>query len=189
MANYKSKTLMPEHQEEGKKKISPEYIHKSLLESVKAELYAGLIVSGIILLFIIFLCGMFEISNEFFMLKEPWDKVIYLCLFLIPIVVVIILLFIYKRDINRITSGNYSIITDDVQSVVTDDKMVKRGRSSTMEHAMYLYKCGRQVISLEQTYTISEGDIYYAVVYNDKPDKAIFLYNSKFYELEDIEEE
>ncbi len=184
---------MPDHQEEGKKKISPEYIHKSLLESVKAELYAGLIVSGIILLFIIFLCGMFEISNAFFMLKEPWDKVIYLCLFLIPIIILGISLIIYRRDIKIVTSGNYSIITDDVQRVVTDDKTKRRWRHGHAhyytEHAMYLYKCGRQVISLEQTYTISEGDIYYAVVYNNKPDKAIFLYNSKFYELEDIEEE
>jgi hypothetical protein len=62
------------------------------------------------------------------------------------------------------------------------------GLSGNYEHAMYLWRCGRVVISLEETYLNSEGDTCYVFVYDKEPDKPIAVYNTKFYELETDEE-
>ena len=193
MANFKSRSTEAEQEGEGKKVITPETINKALIASEKAGFTVGLISCGIILIMMIFLVALFNLSDAFDGLIEPWPEVIYTILIALPIFAAIFVLYAYWKGLKNITEENYILITDDVQRVVTDDKIKRRwhhGRAHYYtEHAMYLYKCGRVVISLEQTYTISEGDIYYAVVNKKHPTSAVLLYNSKFYELEDIEVE
>lgn len=193
MANFKSKSTEAEQEGEGKKVITPETINKALIASEKAGFTVGLISCGIILIMMIFLVALFNLSDAFGGLIEPWPEVIYTILIALPIFAAIFVLYAHWKGLKNITEGNYILITDDVQRVVTDDKIKRRWRHGHAhyytEHAMYLYKCGRQVISLEQTYTISEGDIYYAVVNKKHPTSAVLLYNSKFYDLEDIEVE
>ena len=185
MANFKSNTLMPDSQGGGKRRISSESIYNTLVSQAKTSLRVNLIGSVVLLFICILLAAVFDFDS----LKAPWPTVIRTFIISAPFLFAILMVLIYFKHIKKITNVEYSIITDNVQRVVTDDKTVRRHRGRrvyyTTEHAMYLYKCGRAVISLEQTYTISEGDVYYAVVYNDNPTVPLLLYNAKYYEFEE----
>jgi hypothetical protein len=86
----------------------------------------------------------------------------------------------------KLAGGGYKIIIDTADRIVTDDRYVRYGQHSYMEHAMYLYHCGRVVISLQETYTNSEGDEFFVVVSKDRPNRALFAYNTQYYELVDL---
>lgn len=179
---------MPDSQGGGKRTISSESIYNTLVSQAKASLKVNLIGSVVLLFICVLLAAVFDFDS----LKEPWPTVIRTLIIAAPFVFAILIVLIYFKHIKKITNVEYSIITDNVQRVVTDDKTVRKHRGGrtyyTTEHAMYLYKCGRVVISLEDTYTTSEGDVYYAVVYNDKPNIPLLLFNSKFYELKEDED-
>lgn len=179
---------MPDSQGGGKRTISSESIYNTLVSQAKASLRGNLIGSIVLLA----VCILFAVVFDFDSLNEPWPTVIRTLIIAFPFLFAILILLIYFKHINKITNVEYSIITDNVQRVVTDDKLKRRyyrGRYIVYtEHAMYLYKCGRVVISLEDTYTTSEGDVYYAVVYNDRPNIPLLLFNSKYYELKEDED-
>ena len=106
----------------------------------------------------------------------------------IPVIIFFICAVFKLKRLKALVSGAYSLITDTVERVVIDDKYVYQSKHSYYEHAMYLYRCGRVVISLEETCLYSEGDICYVFVYDDMPDTPIAVYNTKYYELDEVEE-
>ncbi|MBR5780223.1 MAG: hypothetical protein IKY21_06355 [Clostridia bacterium] len=189
MANYKSPNLEDGEKEEGKKKIRPKATHKALIAVHKWNFVFYFVVmivsSGIGILFGIGI-------TEIFDFEKSTDMVIIYVFGSLPVIVCVILIVLEYIKMKQTVGGSYSLITDTIERVVTDDKYVYRRRmhgwSGYYEHAMYLYRCGRVVISLEETYLNSEGDACYVLVYDDKPNKPIAVYNTKFYELDDIEE-
>ena len=189
MANYKSPNLYDGEKEEGKKKIRPKETHKALIAVHKWNFVFYFVVmivsSGIGILFGIGI-------TEIFDFEKNTDMVIIFVCGALPVIVCAILIVLEYIKMKQTVGGSYSLITDTIERVVTDDKYVYKrrmhGLSGNYEHAMYLWRCGRVVISLEETYLNSEGDTCYVFVYDDKPDKPIAVYNTKFYELEDIEE-
>ena len=188
MANYKSPSLEAE-KADGKRKISPQSIYNSLVSAAKAGIHGGVIATVIIaVVFIPLGILLSNVGN----LEPGWGTVVIFGFTSVPVLIFLVTYIGYHRHMKQITSGAYSLIKDTVERVVTDDKTVRKhnGHSYviTTEHAMYLYRCGRVVISLEETYTNSEGDICYVVVFDKNPNTPIFIYNSKFYELEDLEE-
>lgn len=186
MANYKSPNLDSGEKEEGKKKLNPKIIHRTLISSHQKGI--KMLLAFLLLCEIIFVPLGILVSNiDSF---EPgWDIVIIFGFSALPAILFGVSIISLYRSMQKITKGAYSLITDTIEQVVADDKYVYRGKGrGYYEHAMYLYRCGRVVISLGETYTNSEGEMCYVVVYDDKPDKAVAVFNSKFYELEDIEE-
>lgn len=187
MANYISKD-MREMQEGEKRKITPKSIHKSLVAMEKVNFIGWLIASAALLM----VSGMiaFGLSLDGFS-DEKLNNTVKILLLAAPFLMALVVVICYCYRMKTFSSRRYTVITDTVQRVVTDDRLVVRHRGGRRvmrtEHAMYLYRCGRVVISLEETYINSEGDVYYVVVDVKKPNDAIFLYNSKFYELEDVE--
>ncbi len=189
MANYKSPNLDNGEKEEGKKKIRPKETHNVLIAVHKWNFVFYFVVmivaSGIGILFGIGITDTFDF-------EKSTDMVIIYVFGSLPAIVCAILIVLEYIKMKQTVGGSYSLITDTIERVVTDDKYVykrrRHGGRGYYEHAMYLYRCGRVVISLEETYTNSEGDACYVLVYDDKPDKAVFVYNTKFYELDDTEE-
>ena len=190
MANYKSPNLDNGEKEEGKKKIRPKETHKALIAVHRWTFVFYFVVmivsSGIGILFGIGI-------TETFDFEKNTDMVILFVCGALPVIVCAILIVLEYIKMKQTIGGSYSLITDTIERVVTDDKYVYKHRRGAAargyyEHAMYLWRCGRVVISLEETYLNSEGDTCYVLVYDDKPDKPIAVYNTKFYELEDIEE-
>ncbi len=186
MANYKSPNLDNGEKEEGKKKLNPKTIHRTLISSHQRGI--KILLALLILCEIVFVpFGILVANIDSY---EPvWDIVIIFGFSAFPALLFGASIIPLYRSMQKIIKGAYSLITDTIEQVVTDDKYVYRhnGRGY-YEHAMYLYRCGRVVISLGETYTNSEGEMCYVVVCDDKPDKAVAVFNSKFYELEDIEE-
>ena len=190
MANYKSPNLYDGEKEEGKKKIRPKETHKALIAVHKWNFVFYFVVmivsSGIGILFGIGI-------TETFDFEKSTDMVIIYVFGSLPAIVCAILIVLEYIKMKQTVGGSYSLITDTIERVVADDKYIyKRRRGAAArgyyEHAMYLWRCGRVVISLEETYLNSEGDVCYVLIYDDKPDKPIAVYNTKFYELDDIEE-
>ena len=155
MANYVSESIKPQT-DEGKKKLNPQVIYNDIKASAKGSLINAFIAAPILLIVL----GM--TAFIFYMVKDAKNE-------------------------GWLQNGRYTLITDTVNRVVKDDKLrYKRRRNRyifTMEHAMYLYHCGRVVITEGETGTIWEGDIFYIVVDKKRPKKPIITYNSKFYDL------
>ena len=185
MANYVSDSTKADPSFDRKKQITPKHIYDVLSNSVKADLLGRLIISGaflVIMLMFILLVNLLDESE----ITKTAAFLIKLVLWSIPFLAALWSLYRYYRDMKILGRGEYRVITDTVSRVVTDDRYVRRGRHSYMEHAMYLYRCGRVVISLEETYTNSEGDEFYVVVANSRSNKALLAYNKNYYELADI---
>ena len=176
MRNKFDEPIMREH-ESGKRKITPRQLYETLYSSVKANLVTCIVGAIVLLVFMLLLGALVGQVGTFGMILE-------IVLFSIPIGVLIWGAYVSYKNMNDIKNGKYLIFIDKADRVVTDDKMVRRGRHTTMEHAMYLYRCGRQVISLEQTYTYSEGDEFYVIAFERKPDVAVLYYCTKYYELD-----
>ena len=190
MANYQSPNLDNGEKEEGKKKIRPKETHEALIAVHRWTFVFYFVVmivsSGIGILFGIGI-------TEIFDFEKNTDMVIIFVCGALPVIVCAILIVLEYIKMKQTVGGSYSLITDTIERVVTDDKYVyKRRRGAAArgyyEHAMYLWRCGRVVISLEETYTNSEGDTCYVFVYDEEPDKPIAVYNTKFYELETDDE-
>lgn len=190
MANYKSKSLLADSGEDGKKKLNPKIIYDSLASYTKASIKMGAVAMAVVEAVFIWLGICVSNIGNF---EKGWDTVVVFGFTSFPLILFAILFLTYYKSMKKIISGEYSLIKDTVERVVADDKTVVRHTGSrttvSTEHAMYLYRCGRVVISLQATYTNSEGDICYVVVFNDKPNTPVAVYNSKYYELEDIEAE
>ena len=185
MANYQSPNLGSGEKEEGKKKLNPKIIHRTLISSHQKGI--KVLLAFLLLCEIIFVPLGILVSNiDSF---EPgWDIVIIFGFSALPAILFGVSIILLYRGMRKIVNGAYSLITDTIEQIVTDDKYIHRGKRGYYEHAMYLYRCGRVVISLGETYTNSEGEMCYVIVLDDKPDEAVAVFNSKFYELEDIEE-
>lgn len=186
MANYISKDKRKANKD-GKLTLTPRGIYKELIIHEKVNLIGWLIVSALFLV----LSGMFVFILSFQGLAdERWNNVLKLFLLAAPFVMAAGTTLYYLHRIKNVSKRSYSVISDTVERVVTDDRTVVRHRHGRnvvkTEHAMYLYHCGRVVISLQETYTNSEGDVYYVVVEDDNPDKAVLLFSAKKYDLVDI---
>lgn len=185
MANYKSPNLDVGEKEEGKKKLNPKRIHASLVAGYQANI--KLLALIMIILEAIFLpLGIFIAGIDNY---EPgWDVVIAFGFGIVPIVIFGSLIISVCRAMKKVVNGSYSLKLDTIERVVTDDRYVYRRKGrGYYEHAMYLWHCGRVVISLQDTYINSEGDKCYVLVFDDKPNEAIGVFNTKFYELEDVD--
>ena len=127
--------------------------------------------------------------------NEGWINIVTPIMLSIPFLALLCSVCSYYSSIRKLQNGRYTLITDTVNRVVKDDKTRYRysrrvkGYTIKMEHAMYLYHCGRVFITEGETDTIWEGDIFYIVVDKKRPKKPIITYNSKFYDLEDIKPE
>lgn len=183
MANYKSRNLAADSHD-GKKKLNPKIIYDILVSAQKKIFKAGLIVSAVV-----FGCCLLTgfLAKKAMNLVPIAETLVFFGFLLIPLASFGAVMLGYYREMNVITKGEYHIIADTIERVVTDDKVVRRGRSYYMEHAMYLYRCGRVVISLNDTYVNSEKDVCYVLVYNKNPDVPMMVFNQKFYELEDLD--
>lgn len=190
MANYVSESTKPQT-DEGKKKLNPQVIYNDIKASAKGALIKAFIAAPILLIVL----GM--IAFAFYMVKdaknEEWINIVTPIMLSIPFLALLCSVCSYYSSIRKLQNGRYTLITDTVSRVVKDDKKrfshrVKR-YTITMEHAMYLHHCGRVVITEGETDTVWEGDIFYIVVDKKRPKKPIITYNSKFYDLEDIEPE
>lgn len=189
MANYISK-----HQRkklsDGKGKITPKTIYRDLVVQEKFNLIGWLIVAVAFLLLCLSFVLVLSIDS---LLEERWNNIVKTALVAAPFIMAACTTIYYGRRIKNISKRNYKVIRDTVERVVTDDRTItkyRRGRRViSTEHAMYLYHCGRIVISLQQTYTNSEGDIIYAVVEAENPDEAVLLYSAKSNDLEGVEAE
>ncbi len=118
---------------------------------------------------------------------EPgWDIVIIFGFSAFPLFLFGLILWSICSSAKRILNGSYKMILDTVERVVTDE-LVGSGKNRHYEHAMYLWLCGRVVISLQDTYLNTEGDKCYVLVFDDGKNTPVAVYNTKFYELEDIE--
>ncbi len=185
MANYISDSTKIDPNDKKKKQITPEKIYDAISNSNKGGLWGGIILSFVILIMMLIFVLVVNISG----MEQKWATLVNMLLLSVPLAMVMIFLYLYYRDTKMLAEGGYKIITDTAERVVTDDRYVRYGRHSYMEHAMYLYNCGRVVISLQETYTNSEGDTFYVVVSKKRPRTALFAYNSKYYELVDLKVE
>lgn len=189
MGNYVSDSTGGDTDNE-KRKLTPQLIYDTLASQNKSELVGG-VLAGAVLLVVALLFVLIFSAGGFF--TEKGLVIANMAVLSVPFLVFLLFVFLYWKGMKRLFEGNYVVITDTVERVVTDDKLVRRynGHRYTtyMEHAMYLYRCGRIVISLEETYVNSENDVYYIVLPHKDSNHPLLRYNSKFYELEDLEVE
>ncbi len=183
MGNYVSDSTRADPHD-GKTKITPELIYTSLASQKK-----GLLLCGCVFGFCALLCsGMFLAVLGAAEATGAWVGILRALLIIAPFAIVFGFVFAYRNGLKRLKDGRYTIITDTVERVVEDDKMVREYHRShvryRMEHAMYLTHCGRVVISLSDTYTNSKGDLFYVVVDKEQPNVPHLLYNAKYYELQ-----
>ena len=184
MANYESNSLNAD-QKDGKKKLNPREKHKKFISDIKADIVGDAIILGVVELVVIPLSILIGSLSE---LEGGWYFLLTFGCCSIPVIIFFICAVFKLKRLKALVSGAYSLITDTVERVVIDDKYVYQSKHSYYEHAMYLYRCGRVVISLEETCLYSEGDICYVFVYDDMPDTPIAVYNTKYYELDEVEE-
>ena len=184
MANYESPSLDAD-QKDGKKKINPREKHKKFISDIKADIVGDAIILGVVELVVIPLSILIGSLSE---LEGGWYFLLTFGCCSIPVIIFFICAVFKLKRLKALVSGAYSLITDTVERVVIDDKYVYQSKHSYYEHAMYLYRCGRVVISLEETCLYSEGDICYVFVYDDMPDTPIAVYNTKYYELDEVED-
>lgn len=184
MANYESPSLDAD-QKDGKKKLNPREKHKKFISDIKADIVGDAIILGVVELVVIPLSILIGSLSE---LEGGWYFLLTFGCCSIPVIIFFICAVYKLKRLKALVSGAYSLITDTVERVVIDDKYVYQSKHSYYEHAMYLYRCGRIVVSLEETCLYSEGDICYVFVYDDMPDTPIAVYNTKYYELDEVEE-
>ena len=185
MANYISDSTKHNPDDDKKKQITPEKIYDALSNSHKAALWTEMILAFAVLIVALLFVLVVNISG----MEQKWATLVIILLLSVPFFMVLAFVYTYYRNIKKLAHGGYRIITDKVTRVVTDDRYVHTGRSGHMEHAMYLYRCGRVVISLEGTYTNSEGDEFFVVVANERSTRPLLVYNTKYYELVDLNTE
>ena len=186
MANYVSKSTLGEQQGEGKRKLSVRPLYDALAGVAKGNLIGGFLISFVLLLFVSLFVFIFEIGDAF---RDEWKGIVNIILFSLPVLSLLLSLYFYWRDLKRLSNGEYSVVTDTVVDIREEIKYkyTHRGYRHVIEQAMYLSRFGRKVITREESSIFSKGDVFYAVVRDKHPNRAILLYNSKFYELEDIE--
>lgn len=184
MANYESPSLNAD-QKDGKKKLNPREKHKKFISDIKSDIVADAIVLGIVELVVIPLSILIGCSSE---LEGGWYFLLTFGICSIPVIIFFICAVYYLKRLKALVSGEYSLITDTVERVAVEDRYVYQYRHSHYEHAIYLWRCGRIVVSLEETSLYSEGDTCYVFIYNDKADTPIAVYNTKYYELDEVEE-
>lgn len=180
MANYISDNLKADDGA-GKKQITPQSIYNALVKDQKNTLFARLILIGCVVLVLLLTTWPLMLMDAPF--GDPGTKIVKLLLIASPILDAVFVLYLYLRGMNGISEDNYTIIVDRIERIIVDEKLVRRGRRMHMQHAMYLYHCGRIVIPLQATNTESEGDTVYVLVKKKRPNKPIMLFNDKYYEL------
>lgn len=186
MANYVSKSTLGEQQGEGKRKLSVRMLYDALAGEAKGNLIGGFLISFVLLLFVSLFVFIFEIGDAF---RDEWKSIVNIILFSLPVLSLLLSLYFYWRDLKRLSNGEYSVVTDTVVDIREEIKYryTHRGYRYVIEQAMYLSRFGRKVISKEESSIFSKDDVFYAVVRDKRPNRAVLLYNSRFFELEDIE--
>lgn len=183
MANYVSESTEADIGE-AKKKITPQYIYDALAADRKKLLSELLLVyfSAAAMIFVLII-----ILNVASPLNEQGTMIADIVLTAILLCVVVIALFKYFRNTRKVSDDDYTIVVDKIENVSIDDKeIVIHSRHHTtvcMEHAVYLCRCGRVVVSYADAKVQSNGDTVYVLVKKKHPDKAIMSFNAKNYEL------
>ena len=147
MANYESNSLNAD-QKDGKKKLNPREKHKKFISDIKADIVGDAIILGVVELVVIPLSILIGSLSE---LEGGWYFLLTFGCCSIPVIIFFICAVFKLKRLKALVSGAYSLITDTVERVVIDDKYVYQSKHSYYEHAMYLYRCGRVVISLGET--------------------------------------
>ncbi|MBQ8896732.1 MAG: hypothetical protein IJY88_08080 [Clostridia bacterium] len=184
MANYNSDSTKSDDATVQKKQIiSPSSIFAELADGAKSELKFGL--CGCALLFVLF--GVFVIAAP---LNIKGREIVQMLIMTIPIVLSAFCVYNYYKSKKQLANDSYQIIIDKLLRVSENDQEVKNRRGRyVMEHAMYFEKCGRVVARIDEIRTNGEGDVFCIVVRKDKPQIPIFKYNTKYYELVDLNTE
>ncbi len=183
MSNYISKDEQAKQAEKQKTVLTNDVIYNNLLLSHKVNLFGWLAVSVLSLIVGIALIIGFSIDSP---LNEKWTKITKILLIVIPFVIALVDIAVYFYNRKRVNIDDYKIITDRVVRVSVNDKHKRR---YSYEHAMYLWHCGRVVISYDDTRRISKGDIYYVLVSKERPDKAVLIFDAKKCEFGEMIEE
>ncbi|MBQ9848400.1 MAG: hypothetical protein IJO64_05020 [Clostridia bacterium] len=185
MGNYVSDSLKAD-MNDGKKKITPQLIYDSLELGYKSNI----VLYVILFILVLFLCGLFFLVFRFDSPFNEKGKIIAdAVLIALPILTAVFCAYFYFRGIKKHQEREYTVIVDTIERVVVDDRYVHQRRHSHMEHAMYLWHCGRVVISYAETSLHSEGDKAFVVVDKKHPNVPLMIFNDKYYELVDIEPE
>jgi|GEM_PF-1976758 len=186
MGNYVSDSTRADPHD-GKQKVTPEMIMNVIAAQKKGTLHYGCLISGtcfFLSLMALFIMGVASATGA-------WVPFVTVLLLVLPFAILLGFVYAYKRSIKRLSGSDYAVITDTVERVVEDDKMVRsyvgNRVSYRMEHAMYLTNLGRVVISQSDTYVTSVGDTFYIVVDKKAPREPYLMLNSKYYELQSSE--
>lgn len=182
MSNYISK----DNQLEKLKKslLTKEEIFNQLVLSHKVDFVGWMVVSVMALILAAVLVFALTFDSPF---DEKWTKIAKAILLTVPFVMAAVNTIVYFYRRKRINVDDYKLVTDRVERVSEYDK--KLGTGYRYEHAIYLWICGRVVMSHSTVKRISEGDVYYVLVSKKQPDKAVMLFDSKKCELGEMNEE
>lgn len=191
MANYVSENLDFNDDDE-KKKLTPRVVYDDLIAAERAYFTILLVINVLILP----ITAIFTLTWLF---ERQFNEVGLLVVEISAIAAIGVTVAFTAWNISRfvcaingIKRGDYIVVTDTIDFVVRDDKLkyrwIKHRYQSRYyyEHAMYLKKMGRVVISLAQTESFAPDDMLYLVVRKKKPKKPVLFYNSKYYELEEL---
>ena len=176
MANYNSNSTKSDYSD-GKRKITPKMIYDHFEKPAKQSVWA-----------LPLLCVMFIITA--IIIDHRIISTIFYCL---PVVVLVGGIFSYRKTMQMLKNGEFMIITDKVERVAPEEKVKVRLHgnyaSVSVQHAIYLEKCGRVLVTYGETNTNSVDDIFYVVVTKTHPTTPLLTYNSKYYELVDLNTE
>ncbi len=184
MANYNSDSTKSDANAIQKKQIiSPSSIFSELADGVKSELKFCL--CGCAVWFVLF--GILAITAP---LNMKGKEVVQMLIMAVPIAASVFCVWYYYKSKKQLADGSYSIIIDKLLRVSENDQEVKNRRGRyVMQHAMYFERCGRVVKTIEEMRIHSEGDVFYIVIRKDKPQIPVFMYNTKYYEMIDLNTE
>ncbi len=191
MSNYVSENLDLNNDGE-KKKLTPRVVYDDLIAAERAYFTILLVINVLILVIsaIFTLTWLFE--RQFNAVGLLFIKILAIAAIGVAVAFTAWNISRFVCAINGIKRGDHIVVTDTIDFVVRDDKLKYRWikhRYQTRyyyEHAMYLKKMGRVVISLAQTESFAPGDMLYLVVRKENPKKPVLFYNSKYYEIQEL---
>ena len=176
MGNYKSNSTKSDYSD-GKRKITPKMIYDHFEKPAKQSIWA---------------CPLMSVLFTILALIID-ETVLSVVLYFFAVLFLVMGCLNYFSVMKMLKNGELMIITDKVERVAPEEKMKVRLHgnyaSVNVQHAIYLEKCGRVLVTYGETNTNSVGDIFFVVVTKTHPTTPLLTYNSKYYELVDLNTE
>ncbi len=186
MSNYISKSLSEDEKDKENKKLTHEYlckVAKAHLQGIYIALPSVLTVLGVIAAYVLMLC-----------IISPLDVFVNASMAVLIMAITIALIYRslskdYFFAYRTIIKKEYTIITDTVYAF--SERTVfqfSKYSSIKIQPIMLLSVCDPIDVHTSDMEEIKTGDTFYIVVSNKKPKKALFLFESNRYELDDSNE-